>query len=340
MHEVALQSRATETLRPPFSTAALQEGLVGGDKLSPAHISAVSTCLTSIKDMLNTFLAMDVFSVRCLPVFNFVRVAYAVVMLIKLYFSAASSELGQVVDKEDMEVGKYLDGLLDKFRATAADDRCRPAAKFLVVLVMLRSWFYRQAESESKETKSASQSSSINQTPSQQQQPPKTVNNSSSQPSDRTSTANTPLQLLSEVATGAGSRNRESSASRPPMVSWGANMPQPHPQPFFHDTPDNTSSTASSMPYHNEPFSADLAAAMAPVMPTLPPATDGMGGYNPGDVHDFVNLIPGWDLEGLGMGMGSQGMWEDGMRIFLEEPWFNTMFQGNPAAGNSTMNFQ
>jgi RalA-binding protein 1 len=124
------------------------------------------------------------------------------------------------------------------------------------------------------------------------------------------------------------------------MVSWGANMPQPHPQPFFHDTPDNTSSTASSMPYHNEPFSADLAAAMAPVMPTLPPATDGMGGYNPGDVHDFVNLIPGWDLEGLGMGMGSQGMWEDGMRIFLEEPWFNTMFQGNPAAGNSTMNFQ
>ncbi|KAF5660961.1 cercosporin resistance [Fusarium heterosporum] len=337
MHEVALQSRAAEPLRQPYSAAALQEGLVGGDKLSPAHISAVATCLDSIKDILNTFLTMDVFSVRCLPVFNFVRVAYAVVMLIKLYFSAASSDLGQVVDKEDMEVGKYLDGLLDKFRATAADDRCRPAAKFLVVLVMLRSWFYRQAESEMKEAKSAPQSSSINQSPSQQPQL-KAVKQSPSQPSDRTSTANTPLQLLSEVATGAGSRNRESSVNRPPVVGWNANMSHA-PQPFFHETPENTSSSTSSMPYYNEPFSADLAAAMAPVMPTLPPVTDGMGGYNSGDVHDFVNLIPGWDLEGLGMGMGSQGMWEDGMRIFLEEPWFNTMFQGNSAAGNNTMNF-
>ncbi|KAF4455095.1 hypothetical protein F53441_2534 [Fusarium austroafricanum] len=340
MHEVALQPRAAEPSRPPFSTSSLQEGLIGGDRLSSAHISAISICLTSIKDLLDTFLAMDIFSVRCLPVFNFVRVAYAVVMLIKLYFSAsaAGSDLGRVIDKEDMQVGKYLDSLLDKFRATAADDRCRPAAKFLVVLVMLRSWFYRQAESEAKESKAAPLTPLIKQSPSQQQQQqqqPKPANNSSSQPSDHTPTANTPLQLLSEVATGAGSRNRESSASRPQMVGWGTNMPQP-PQPFFHDTPDNNHSSAASMPYHNEPFSADLAAAMAPAMPALPPSADGMGGYNPGDL-DFA----GWDLEGLGMGMGSQGMWEDGMRIFLEEPWFNTMFQGNPnpAVGNNAMNF-
>ncbi|KAF9770733.1 hypothetical protein IL306_011675 [Fusarium sp. DS 682] len=254
-----------------------------------------------------------------------------------LYFSAsaAGSELGRVIDKEDMQVGRYLDSLLDKFRATAAEDRCRPAAKFLVVLVMLRSWFYRQAESEAKESKAAPTTSAITQSPSQtQQQPPKPANNSVSQPSDHASTANTPLQLLSEVATGAGSRNRDSSVNRPPMVGWGSNMPQP-PQPFFHDNPENNSSSAASMPYHSEPFSADLAAAMAPAMPALPPTADGMGGYNSGDMLDFV----GWDLEGMGMGMGSQGMWEDGMRIFLEEPWFNTMFQGNPQVGNNAMNF-
>ncbi|EXL49431.1 hypothetical protein FOCG_09793 [Fusarium oxysporum f. sp. radicis-lycopersici 26381] len=337
MHEMALQARTSEPLRPPFSTSSLQEGLVGGDRLSPAHISAISVCLGSIKEMLGTFLAMDVFSIRCLPVFNFVRVAYAVVMLIKLYFSAsaAGSELGRVIDKEDMQVGKYLDNLLDKFRATAAEDRCRPAAKFLVVLVMLRSWFYRQAESEAKESKPGPTASAITQSPSQaQQQPPQPANTSAPQPSDHASTANTPLQLLSEVATGAGSRNRDSSASRPSMVGWGSNMPQP-PQPFFHDTPDNNSSSTASMPYHNEPFPADLAAAMAPAMPSLPPTADGMGGYNSGDLLDFA----GWDLEGMGMGMGSQGMWEDGMRIFLEEPWFNTMFQGNPPVGNNAMNF-
>ena len=260
-------------------------------------------------------------------------------MLIKLYFtvSATGSDLGRVINKEDLQVGKYLDGLLDKFRATAADDRCRPAAKFLVVLVMLRSWFYKQAKSEAKESQPAPPPPSVRQSPSQPQQAA-SVNNPSSKPSDRASTANTPLQLLSEVATGAGSRNRESSASRPSVVGWGSNMPQA-PQPFFHDNSDNASNSTGSMPYYNEPFSADLAAAMAPVMPSLPSAADGMGNNNNGDIFDFPNLIPGWDLEGMGMGLGSQGMWEDGMRIFLEEPWFNTMFQGNPATNNPNLNF-
>jgi len=45
-----------------------------------------------------------------------------------MYFSAASpnSELGKVIDKDNMKVEQYLDGLLDKFRAAAEDDRCRP----------------------------------------------------------------------------------------------------------------------------------------------------------------------------------------------------------------------
>ncbi|RSL46834.1 hypothetical protein CEP53_010159, partial [Fusarium sp. AF-6] len=82
------------------------------------------------------------------------------------------------------------------------------------------------------------------------------------------------------------------------------------------------------------PLSADLAAAMAPVMPTLLPTTSGVGnGFNAADMQDF-SLAPGWDLEGMGMGTGSQGMWEDGMRIFLDEPWFNDVFQGLPGSGN------
>ncbi|KAF5022741.1 hypothetical protein F66182_5204 [Fusarium sp. NRRL 66182] len=336
MHEIALQSRAAEPLRLPFSTASLQDGLIGGEKLSAAHISAISICLSSIKDLLSTFLAMDVFSLRCLPVFNFVRVAYAVVMLIKLYFlaSAAESDLGRVIDKEDMQVGKYLDGLLDKFRATAADDRCRPAAKFLVVLVMLRSWFYKQTKSEVKESVPAPPQPSMKQSPSQQ---PTSTINPAHQPSDHSSTANTPLQLLSEVATGAGPRGRDSSTSRAPVLRWDPGVPQP-PQPFFHDSADNASKSTAPLPYHNEPFSADLVAAMAPVIPTLLPTGDGMSGYNPGNTHDF-GLVPGWDLEGMGFGMGVQNMWEDGMRIFLEEPWFNSVFQGNPPSCNNIMNF-
>ncbi|KAF4967386.1 hypothetical protein FZEAL_10538 [Fusarium zealandicum] len=338
MHEMALHSRTAEPIRPPFSADSLCDGLVNTEKLSAAHINAISTCLIAIDDLLSTFLAMDVFSVRCLPVFNFVRVAYAVVMLIKLYFSASasSSDLGKVLNKEDMHVGRNLDALLDKFRATAADDRCRPAAKFLVVLVMLRSWFYKQA----KETKNSSSvppqqppTSSVQQSSSQ----PTLVQNSSSQSSERPSTANTPLQLLSEVATGtgAGAATRNRDSSRASFANWSG-IPQP-PQPFFHDTAHVQAADggpSSTMASHLEPLSADLAAAMAPVMPTLLPITaGGVGGYGTSDVQGF-NLGPGWDLEGMGMGAGSQGMWEDGMRIFLDEPWFNDVFQGIPGSGN------
>lgn len=308
MHDVVLHSRATDIIRTPFSADSLRDGLVNA-KLSAEHISSISSCLTSIDGLLTTFLSMDVFSVRCLPVTNFFRVTYAIVMLIKLYFSASApgSEFGRIFNKEDMNVGKYLNDLLDKFHATTADDRCRPAAKFLGVLVMLRSWFYKQAKAEAKDSNSGlppPPPSSIQQSPSQ----PTPINNSSSQPSKRPSTASIPLQLLSEVTTGTGA----ASGSRDPSA-----------HPFFHDsTQSNDTANAgsgpgsslpppqalsSTMPSHQEPLSADLAAAVALVMPTLlPNAAGGVGGYNASDM-DF-SLGPGWDLEGMGTGTGSQGM--------------------------------
>ncbi|KNA94134.1 hypothetical protein FOXG_00317 [Fusarium oxysporum f. sp. lycopersici 4287] len=319
MHEMALQARTSEPLRPPFSTSSLQEGLVGGDRLSPAHISAISVCLGSIKEMLGTFLAMDVFSIRCLPVFNFVRVAYAVVMLIKLYFSAsaAGSELGRVIDKEDMQVGKYLDNLLDKFRATAAEDRCRPAAKFLVnrslVQQLLRYHNLLRRHNNSLRNLPILRHHNLLTT---HLRPTLHFN----------SFQKLLLERVPETVTLQLAGHRWSNA----FFIYALELVSYHPR---HAKKAYRSHRI--MPYHNEPFPADLAAAMAPAMPSLPPTADGMGSYNSGDLLDFA----GWDLEGMGMGMGSQGMWEDGMRIFLEEPWFNTMFQGNPPVGNNAMNF-
>ncbi|KAG5915810.1 hypothetical protein E4U53_004416 [Claviceps sorghi] len=110
-----------------------------------AHTRALAACLAAIHDTFQTFLAMDVGAIRCLPVFTFVRVAYAVVILIKMYLSAANpaSPLARVVDRDGLRVAHYLEALLDKFTAAAADDKCRPASKFLLVLVMLRTWFLK-----------------------------------------------------------------------------------------------------------------------------------------------------------------------------------------------------
>lgn len=324
MHELALQARELD-IRSPCHADILRNGLVQNEKLSIAHINAVSESLMSIQGLLSSFLAMDVFSIRCLPVFNFVRVAYAVVMLIKLYFSAAApgSELGRIFDKDEMRAGQQLDALLDKFRATAADDRCRPAAKFLVVLVMLRSWFFKQVKADAKGVGTPrSPMPLVSASPAPQ--PP--GDTPIPQPPDHPSTANTPLQLLSEVAAGSGASR--STPNNRVFPGWNG-MRQPA-QPFFQEGTD-----PATMPppptYHTDPPSADLAAAMAPVM--LQP----QGGY----VSDAnLSLGPGWDLESMGFGTGAQGMYEDGVRAFLDEPWVRVsdIFQGLPGP-NGVFNF-
>lgn len=88
MHEIAMHvDHNVDELAPPFTEAALRgRGEVPQDvALTPAHIDALSVCLTSIDGIFETFLKVDVDTVRCLPVANFVRVAYAVVVLIKMY---------------------------------------------------------------------------------------------------------------------------------------------------------------------------------------------------------------------------------------------------------------
>ncbi|PHH64158.1 hypothetical protein CDD81_4905 [Ophiocordyceps australis] len=153
MHERALHAHtSTEHLRSPFNPELFCQGIINPQPLSAAHIAALSACLTAIDSIFATFMAMDVAMIRCLPVLSFVRVAYALVVLIKMYFSARNpaSELGRVIDCANMRVGEHLDALVAKFGATAARDSCRPAAKFLVVLTMLRSWFVRRAAQQSR----------------------------------------------------------------------------------------------------------------------------------------------------------------------------------------------
>lgn len=148
MHEVAMHTDLDmDDLKPNLHAEALGEA-GQAELLTPAHISALTVCLTSIHGIFDTFLTFPIETVRNLPIFHFVRVAYACVLLIKMYFAAttANAELGKVISKEDMKVEYYLDSLLDAFRATAEHEKSRPAQKFLMVLVMLKTWFQKQRD--------------------------------------------------------------------------------------------------------------------------------------------------------------------------------------------------
>jgi hypothetical protein len=232
MHEVALHvDHNVEEFKPPFTVDTLRSiGDADQVSLTSAHVGALSTCLKAVDDIFETFLQLDIETVRCLPVINFVRTAYAVVVLIKMYFAAntPNSELGRVINKDQMKVEHYLDGLVNLFSAAASDKKSRPSHKFLMVLMMLKTWFGRQREGKALQIgEPAILPDTPAETPSDNQNPQQRNGQQSGY-----SPANTPLQLLSELATNnSGGQPRSGSISQYPGSTndW--------PQPSYNNYP-------------------------------------------------------------------------------------------------------
>ncbi|KAI9821143.1 MAG: hypothetical protein M1827_003877 [Pycnora praestabilis] len=151
MHEIALHvDHNVEDFKPPFTEDAMKE--LGQQNqpelLNSAHVGALAVCLTSIHRIFDGYLSFNVLTTRTLPIFHYVRVSYAMVVLIKMYFAATTpnSELGKVIRKEDMKVEHYLDSLVASFKASGGNEKARPASKFLMVFVMLKTWFSKDGK--------------------------------------------------------------------------------------------------------------------------------------------------------------------------------------------------
>ncbi|TVY30380.1 Transcriptional regulator [Lachnellula hyalina] len=254
MHEVALHvDHNVDEFKPPFTEDVFRGDAVHAtDALTAVQISALSSCLTAIDGIFETFLRFNVETIRCLPIFNFIRVAYAVVVLIKMYFAATTpnSELGKVIDKDNMKVEQYLDDLVEVFRAAAADEKSRPAAKFFMVLIMLKTWFHRQREGKVAHLSSPPRLASTLLTETAPETPGDAIPRQKGKAVQKNgqqsfSPTNTPLQLLSEVATG-NSRGQADNGSQYPggLNEWqqpgqGFDMNQFNMPPGYMAMPPN-----------------------------------------------------------------------------------------------------
>ena len=297
-----------EEFKPPFTEETLRGHGDGSNELAltPTHIGALSICLTSIDGIFETFLRFNVDTIRCLPVANFVRVAYATVVLIKMYFASATpnSELGKVIDKDNMKVEQYLDGLVDLFRAAASDEKSRPSAKFLMVLLMLKTWFHRQREGKPQAMNEAGAANEVAavEVPDLKQKSKQPRNGAQA----GYSPANTPLQLLSEVATGnSGGQSRSGSISQYQGGSNDWNQQQMN----FGNYPMNQSNMGQ---YGNIP-------------PNIDPSLGGMAmdlSYSMGD--NFEQAM------GMTFGVGDFGGFygDDGFFGGMIDPSTTGMFEG------------
>jgi len=60
--------------------------------------------------------------------------------------NAVNSEVGKIINKDDLNVESHLDRLLDIFETISKEDAFRPANKFLIILLKLRDWFEKNKD--------------------------------------------------------------------------------------------------------------------------------------------------------------------------------------------------
>ena len=146
MHEIAMHhNHNIDDFRPPFNATPI-DGPPDPDFVTPAHVESLSTCMRSVHEAFDAFLAMDVKLLRALPTLFFVRNSYAAVALIKMYtaVSAKGSKFGKIIKTEDLKVDEYLDGLINTLQRTAEGGMCKVALKFSMIFNMIRQLHLRR----------------------------------------------------------------------------------------------------------------------------------------------------------------------------------------------------
>ena len=224
-----------DDFKPPYheSTIAGLMTDVKSQPLTTSHVEALSACLTAIDGVFEVFLKHSVEVVRCLPVANFVRVAYATVVLIKMSLAASNPEsnIGKIFVSSNLKAEEYLDGLIQIFQGASAEHKSRPSAKFLMVLMMLKTWFKRRLQS----AKTAGEATDTNARAERQethQEQNRSQSTTLTQPAYAT-TSNTPLDVLSDVATSSNNHSRSQSVPQsisaypqPPTTDWSQQTQQ------------------------------------------------------------------------------------------------------------------
>ena len=240
IHEIALHlNQSPADFQPPFPPDAFASGVGSKDSVGPAHIGALGECLTATHGIFDTILSVPLDILLTLPVIfceyfcviqRFmlmislgVRAIYAIVCLMKMWVSVTSStDVSNIIKKEELKIESYTEQLVNMFNAIVSRDAQSPHGKFYFVAKRLQERFAQIKEGTSKNSMVESDG------------PRRQTSKSSSKPRSRQSSTNqTPLHLLSEVAMGSSSGSSQAQAQ-------AALQAQPQQQPVTQGWYDNS----------------------------------------------------------------------------------------------------
>ncbi|KKZ61243.1 hypothetical protein EMCG_04115 [[Emmonsia] crescens] len=147
MHEIGMHAdHNIDDFKPPYINSLNSENQI--DLGTPAHVDALTVCLTSIHEAFDTFISLDHVTLQSIPTIHFVRTAYASVALIKLYTAASfpNTHLGQVFNPTDFKIEYFLNKLILQLKDPGDRVSGRIPSRFALVLGMLKTWFMKRKE--------------------------------------------------------------------------------------------------------------------------------------------------------------------------------------------------
>lgn len=305
-----------------------------------AAVSALTTAIRCIHESLDIICAIEIDRLICLPTTSIARTTYPVVSLIKIYslFISQDSRIRQILDVQSLKLDYYLDKVIAHYRAAAARDGGRVAAKFGNIMVLLRNWFIKKRDQgdhgrELKEVFSNDQKPSDRRHTHQNRDTP---NAASANPRTQMAAGMTPLHFLSEVAMGDPAHrtnnpnsqrpiaaqsypsNQSPSSTVPSSSSFGPDPPQTSwspgtSHPTTLPTPDSTQMETRGY------YQAYPSTELTPNYPDLPSSAQSQG-------YPDMSTVAGMQLAPP-MGMTP----ELGMDPNFGDPWFmlgNIMDEG------------
>jgi hypothetical protein len=153
LHEIAMHDEhPPEDFMPPFGLEKILSVLsIQSDSRAPSsYIDSTAISISSAQAFLDILINMDVGTLRMIPIFNFVRMAYSLITLIKLYISSKtpSSTIGSVLDPKSLKIGYYLNALMETLVEAIGPNECRAPYTFLGMILRFQAWYNSQEHTD------------------------------------------------------------------------------------------------------------------------------------------------------------------------------------------------
>ncbi|OJD16043.1 hypothetical protein AJ78_03756 [Emergomyces pasteurianus Ep9510] len=297
MHEIGMHAdHNIDDFKPPFINSLESQNPV--DLGTPAHLDALTVCLTSIHEAFDTFISLDYVTIQAMPTIHFVRTSYASVALIKLYTAASypATRLGQVFNPTDFKIEYYLNKLIRKLGGHEGRVSGRVTSRFALMLGMLKSWFSKRNEGKSFAVGGFFQPRDIRSY--MAPEPRESESESAGQKQDTDNSGSTPLHLQSHATVGALETQQQTPHSQP-SVSPHNVCPDTHTTsiPMHPSTTTTVNPATNTIPTNERwsPYGPSSGMGGFPTAPNPPFSSQ----YLPQDQSSTQGFVPS-DQGGLG----------------------------------------